>query len=418
MAGGTKPYPLSSMEMRTMSNIITPQSFANRTPRQVALPPHAYTGEVSDVVRQLAPVNPLYIMWPERIAEAAKQFLTQFPGETVYATKCNPDKIAIQTMYRAGVRAFDVASIGEVRLVRKLAPKAKLYFMHTIKSPEAIAEAYKVHGVRAFVLDSMDELYKIMRATELAQDLELFVRMALPKNSKAQIDFSTKFGALPYDAADLLKACRPVASRLGLCLHVGTQCTDPAAYKRAVKVAAQVLKASKVSIDVLDVGGGFPVEYPGSQPLPPFQDFVDTITSALKAQKMDTIPLMCEPGRALVANAVSLVVRVEGRKGNLLHINDGTYGGLFDAGAQVRARYATKVISRNGTARREQDLVPYRFAGPTCDSIDMMKGPFMLPSDIVAGDWIEIQTMGAYSQALRSNFNDFGHADQIVMKKI
>lgn len=399
-----------------MTNIITPQSFARRA-RNFVAPNHPYTGEVADVVRQLAPVNPLYLLWPERVAENARQFLTQFPGETVYATKCNPDKTVIQTMYRAGVRAFDVASIGEVRLIRKLAPKAKLYFMHTVKSPEAIAEAYKVHGVRAFVLDSMDELYKIMRATDLAQDLELFVRMALPKNSKALIDFSSKFGALPYDAAELLKACRPVATRLGLCLHVGTQCTDPAAYKRAIKVASRVLRASKVSIDVLDVGGGFPVEYPGAQPLPPFSDFVDTITAALKAEKMEGTPLMCEPGRALVATAGSLVVRVEARKGNLLYLNDGTYGGLFDAGAQVRARYAVKAISGNGMPRREADLVPYRFAGPTCDSIDMMKGPFMLPADIVAGDWIEIQTMGAYSQVLRTNFNEFGPADQIIMKR-
>lgn len=399
-----------------MTNVITPKSFAARA-RSFVNPSHAYTGEVADVVRQLAPVNPLYMLWPERLADNAKMFLTQFPGETVYATKCNPDKTVIQTLYRAGVKAFDVASIGEVRLVRKLAPKAKLYFMHTVKSPEAIAEAYHQHGVRAFVLDSMDELYKIMRATDLAQDLELFVRMALPKNSKAQIDFSSKFGALPYDAAELLKACRPVAVRLGLCLHVGTQSTDPNAYKRAIRVADKVLRASQVTIDVLDVGGGFPVEYPGAQPLPPFSDFVDAITTALKAEKMSHIPLMCEPGRALVATAASLVVRVEARKGNLLHINDGTYGGLFDAGAQVRARYAVKAVSFNGTPRKEQDLMPFRFAGPTCDSIDMMKGPFMLPSDIVAGDWIEIQTMGAYSQALRSNFNEFGHADQILMKR-
>jgi len=373
---------------------------------QVAAP-QMYHGDVADVVRSIAPARPLYLMWPEKLADNARRFLTQFPGETVYATKCNADKAVIQALYRAGVRAFDVASIDEVRLVRKLAPRAKLYFMHTIKSPEAITEAYKVHGVRAFVLDSMDELYKIMRATELAQDLELFVRMALPKNSKAQIDFSAKFGALPYDAADLLKACRPVAARLGLCLHVGTQCTDPAAYKRAIKVASRVLRGSKVTIDVLDVGGGFPVEYP-DQVIPPFGDYVDAITSALKTEKMDRIPLMCEPGRALVATGGSLVVRVEARKGNMLYINDGTYGGLFDAGSSVKGRFAVRAISGNGEARATNNMQPYRFAGPTCCSIDMMKGPFVLPADMVAGDWIEIQAMGAYSMSMRSDFNGFG----------
>ncbi len=373
-----------------------------------------YHGDVADVVRSIQPARPLYLTWPERLADNAKQFLTQFPGETVYATKCNADKAVIQALYRAGVRAFDVASIDEVRLVRKIAPRAKLYFMHTIKSPEAIAEAYKVHGVRAFVLDSMDELYKIMRSTELAQDLELFVRLALPKNSKAAIDFSSKFGALPYDAAELLKACRPVATRLGLCLHVGTQTIDPAAYKRAIKVANRVIRASKVTLDVLDIGGGFPVQYPG-QPIPAFGEYMDTIMTALRAEKLDHLPLMCEPGRALVATAGSLVVRVEARKGDLLHINDGTYGGLFDAGKQIKGRFATRAIAAPAGQVRSGEQTGFRFAGPTCDSIDMMQGPFMLPDDVVAGDWIEIQVMGAYSQSMRSDFNGFGASMRALM---
>jgi len=385
-----------------MSNDLSQTTATTRVKTPVV---QLYHGDVADVVRSIAPSRPLYLTWPERLADNARAFLTQFPGETIYATKCNADKAVISALYRAGIRSFDVASIDEVRMVRKLAPKAKLYFMHTIKSPEAITEAYKAHGVRAFVLDSMDELYKIMRATELAQDLELYVRLALPKNSKALIDFSAKFGALPYDAADLLKACRPVAQRLGLCLHVGTQTTDTKAYTRAIKVARRVLRASQVAVDVLDVGGGFPVQYPG-MPVPPLSDFVDAIKAALKAEKMDHIPLMCEPGRALVATAGSLVVRVEAKKGNLLHINDGTYGGLFDAGSQVKGRFAVSAIAPKG--ERTGEMTAYRFAGPTCCSIDMMKGPFMLPADIVAGDWIEIQTMGAYSQSIRSDFNGFG----------
>jgi ornithine decarboxylase len=395
-----------------MSNSIPQNTAAPRVNKTPIV--QMYHGEVVDVVRSIAPERPLYLTWPERLADNARQFLTQFPGETVYATKCNADKTVIQTLYKAGIRAFDVASIDEVRLVRKVAPRAKLYFMHTIKSPEAITEAYKVHGVRAFVLDSMDELYKIMRATELAQDLELFVRLALPKNSKAAIDFSSKFGALPYDASELLKACRPVATRLGLCLHVGTQTSDPAAYKRAVKVANRVIRASKVTLDVLDIGGGFPVQYPG-QAIPPFADYVDTIMTALRTEKLDHLPLMCEPGRALVATAGSLVVRVEARKGDLLHINDGTYGGLFDAGSTIRGRFATRAIAGPANQTRKGEEMGFRFAGPTCDSIDMMKGPFMLPNDVVAGDWIEIQSMGAYSAAMRSDFNGFGASLRALM---
>ncbi|HEY8964300.1 MAG TPA: type III PLP-dependent enzyme, partial [Alphaproteobacteria bacterium] len=202
--------------------------------------------------------------------------------------------------------------------------------------------------------------------------------------------------------------------RLGLCLHVGTQTTDPAAYKRAIKVASKVIAASTVTVDVLDVGGGFPVQYPG-QAIPPFADYVDTIKAAMKSEKLN-LPLMCEPGRALVATGGSLVVRVEGRKGDLLYINDGTYGGLFDAGASVKGRFEVRCIAPDGMVRDSANLQAFRFAGPTCCSIDMMKGPFMLPANIQAGDWIEIQTMGAYSYGMRSNFNGFGHADMILMQ--
>lgn len=367
---------------------------------------------VAQAVREIAPAHPLYLLWQEKIAANARRFLNEFPGETVYAFKCNPSIEALTALRDAGITAYDVASIEEVRTVSQICPGAKMYFMHTIKSPESIREAYFTYGVRAFVLDSMDELYKIMRATDLAQDLELFVRLALPKNGKAQIDFSAKFGALPYDCADLLAACRPVATRLGLCLHVGTQTTDPIAYKRAIKVAAKVIDASGVKVDALDVGGGFPVAYPG-QDIPPFSAYMDTIKTALKTHKLDHMPLLCEPGRALVATGGSLVVRVEARKGDLLYINDGTYGGLFDAGKSVKGRFKTNCIASSGDRTGEQTA--FRFAGPTCCSIDMMAGPFMLPADIQSGDWIEIETMGAYSYGMRSNFNGFGASDFVLM---
>lgn len=376
--------------------------------------PPSFQGTLDDAVATLQPQIPVYVTRPDQLAEDAKLFVDLFPGDVVYAVKCNPEKFVLQTIAKAGVRNFDVASLEEIRAVKKVSPKAKLFYMHPIKAPEAIREAYFEHGVRAFVLDSKEEMYKIMRETELASDLELFVRLALPKNKKAMIDFSNKFGALPSEAAELLQLCRNVSTKLGLCLHVGTQTTDPAIYKRAIKVAATVIKASGVTVDVLDVGGGFPVEYP-NQPVPHLSVFVEAIKEGLHANKLSHMHLMCEPGRAVVARSGSLIVRVEGRKGDMLFINDGTYGGLFDAGAQLNGRFPVRRVSGPDAFEPSKEMVSYRFAGPTCDSIDMMQGPFILPADMKAGDWIEIGQTGAYSIAMRSNFNGFGAADKLLL---
>ena len=379
--------------------------------------PPSFQGTLDDAVSTLQPQIPLYVTRPDELAEDAAQFVNLFPGDVVYAVKCNPEKHVLQVLAKSGVRSFDVASLEEIRAVKKVAPKAKLFYMHPVKAPEAIREAYFEHGVRAFVLDSKDEMYKIMRETDLASDLELFVRLALPKNKKAMIDFSSKFGALPADAVELLQLCRNVSAKLGLCLHVGTQTTEPNVYKRAIKVAATVIKASGVKVDVLDVGGGFPVAYP-DQPVPHLSVFIEAIKEGLHASKLSHMELMCEPGRALVARSGSLIVRVEGRKGNMLYLNDGTYGGLFDAGAQLKGRFP---VRRVGGFDQFQEIPPemtaFRFAGPTCDSIDMMDGPFYLPEDMKAGDWIEIGQTGAYSIAMRSNFNGFGAADRLALLK-
>lgn len=381
--------------------------------------PHAFAGipcfqgTIDDVVTELKPSTPLYITRPDFLASEVAHFVQSFPGDTVYAVKCNPDKAVLSVMHKAGVKAFDVASLEEIRSVRKIAPKAKLYFMHPIKSPESIREAYFAHGVRAFVIDSKDELYKIMRETDLATDLELYVRMSLPKNKKALIDFSSKFGALPAEAVELLKLARTVAARLGLSLHVGTQCTDASVFKRAIKEAASVLKLANVAVEILDVGGGFPVEYPG-QDVPPLADFITAIKDGIEQYKLSHMELMCEPGRALVARSTSLIVRVEGIKGDILFLNDGTYGGMFDAGASVRSRFPVRRITLRDIDT-DAEAVPYRMAGPTCDSIDMMDGPFYLPKDIKAGDWIEVGHMGAYSHSMRSNFNGFGGSDKVML---
>jgi ornithine decarboxylase len=370
-----------------------------------------YTGDSASVIAALRPDAPLYIVRPDVLAETARDFVRQFPGTPMYAVKCNPDRLVLQTLWRGGVKSFDAASIDEVRLVRKTLPKAKIYFMHPVKAPEAIAEAYNVHGVRAFVLDTVDELHKILKSTNLAADLELFVRLALPKNDKALVDFSGKFGARPDDAVVLLQKCRTVGAQVGVSFHVGTQSLEPAAYDRAIAWAADIVERSGVYIDALDVGGGFPVQYPDSNP-PPLGDFMQTIREAADRYGFADVPLLAEPGRALVATCGSLVVRVEQRRGDMLYINDGVYGGLLDAGPLLRMQFPVHTFRR---ARKVAGTHAYSFAGPTCDSIDMMPGPFMLPPDMAEGQWIEIGCMGAYSGCVRTNFNGFGRARTIAL---
>lgn len=383
--------------------------------KTAAAPATAYTGTVADVVRNVRPALPLYLYFPERIAGRAKLFTSLFAGEVAYAVKGNPDKLVLQTLYKNGVRAFDAASIDEVRAVRKAAPKARIYFMHPIKAPEAIAEAYKTHGVRTFVLDGKDELYKILRNTDLAQDMELVVRIALPKNEAASLDFSGKFGAGPEEAAELLRLCRPIATKLGISFHAGHQTPDPQIFARSIRYAKAVIKASGTSVDMLDVGGGFPFPYPG-QAVQTLEGFMSVIHDTVKSEGLSNMQLVCEPGRALAADAASVIVRIEGRKGDTLYLNDGTYGSLFDAGSVMGGwRFDVAAISAGTRKSYKGPLQPFRFAGPTCTSDDMMEGPFMLPVDIAIGDWIEVKNLGAYCQVFRSNFNGFGTYQRAVM---
>lgn len=373
--------------------------------------PYLFEGSVDSLVQELQPTIPLYVVRPDILVRQAQTFLQGFHGTTMYAVKVNPDKHVLHTLYKAGVKSFDVASIEEVRLIRRVAPKATMYFMHPVKAREAIAEAYHMHGVRSFVLDCKDELYKILQETHYAGDLTLMIRIAI-KDDTSVFSLAGKFGASVKEAAELLKLGRAVSAKLGVTFHVGSQCMDPKAYRRALDLAAEAVRLSGVKIDIVDAGGGFPSTYPGMIP-PPLQDYFAEIHSAIADCGFAGLELFCEPGRALVAEAGSMIARVELRKGDMLYLNDGTYGGLFDAGKQFNFCFNTR---RVGKQPGEGDSA-YRFSGPTCDSVDMMDGPFMLPDDIAEGEWIEINGMGAYSASVRGNFNGFGRSATVFLKE-
>jgi len=354
---------------------------------------------VDDLVAVERPDEPVHCLRGACVTDAARSFVEGFAGDVLYAVKCNPEPAVLAALWEGGVRHFDCASLPEVELVARTLPGARLHFMHPVKSRRAIAQAYAVHGVRDFVLDSAGELDKILMQTGHADDLGLVVRLALPAGP-ARYDLSGKFGAWPDEAAYLLRAARPHAKSLGVSFHVGSQCMDPLAWRAAIALAGQVIRASGVAVELLDVGGGFPVAYPDMQP-PPLGAFFAEIEASVDDLAMPGLKVWAEPGRALVACGASVVVQVQMRRGDALYINDGVYGSLSDAGAPG-FRYPARRVGGGAAA-----LKGFTLFGPTCDSADVMRGPFMLPEDVAEGEWIEIGQLGAYGACLKTGFNGF-----------
>lgn len=370
--------------------------------------------EALSVARLLRPTQPVTLVRPHAARRAARFFLSKFPGTSMYAVKANPSADLIRTLWDAGLTHYDVASIAEVRLVREVAPNAVLCFMHPIKPPEAIAEAYHSHGVRVFSLDSIDELDKIVAATSkdgvAATDLTLCVRLRV-SSSHSKLSLASKFGVHADETAPVLMAARQVADALGICFHVGSQAMSPQAYGDAMAQVRAAIVGAGVTVDIVDVGGGFPSIYPGMEP-GRLEAYFEVIHRAFEALPISySAELWCEPGRALCAEYSSVLVRVEARKGDVLYINDGAYGALFDA-AHIDWRFPVELV--RDTASRARDM-EFSFWGPTCDDMDYMRGPFALPADIAAGDYIEIGMLGAYGSAMRTGFNGFTAGETVIV---
>lgn len=352
---------------------------------------------------------------PHAAARAARFFVEKFRGKSLYAVKANPSPDLLRVLWDNGITHYDVASIGEVRLTRATLPEATLCFMHPIKTARAIREAYHDHGVRTFSLDTMEELEKIVEACRddagnAATDLWLCVRLRV-SSEYAELSLASKFGVDLTDAAELLQATRQHCDALGVCFHVGSQAMTPFAYVQALERARVAIVQAAVTVDVIDVGGGFPSVYPGMEP-PPLEDYFDVIFRASESLPISySSELWCEPGRALCAEYSSMIVHVDKRRGDELYINDGAYGALFDA-AHVEWRFPVSAL--------EDDLIEpveaFSFYGPTCDDADFMKGPFLLPADIQAGDYIEVGMLGAYGAAMKTGFNGFGEAEVAIVR--
>ncbi len=363
---------------------------------------------VDKLVNQLKPTEPVYCIRRDSINIASKFFQNKFPGKILYAVKTNPHPLVLRTIVESGINDFDIASIKEVEAIRSVSPDAKCSYMHTVKSKESINEAYFKYNIKTFSIDTKDELIKILNSTNQAKDLELFVRVAV-SNEHAEIDLSKKFGAQTSEAIGLYRLTKQYAKKIGLSFHVGSQCMHPISYSKGINEIKYIIKKTKIVPDVINIGGGFPTIYPDLVPQS-LDSYFEEIKNSLNKLKLEKKPeIICEPGRAIVAESGSTIVRVNLRKKQKLYINDGTYGTLFDAGVP-NIVYPSRIITSGRIISKK--LTSFDFYGPTCDSMDYMKGPFILPNNIKEGDYIELGQLGAYGLTFRTQFNGY-YSDSI-----
>ncbi len=363
---------------------------------------------VDKLVNQLKPTEPVYCIRRDSINIASKFFQNKFPGKILYAVKTNPHPLVLKTIVESGINDFDIASIKEVEAIRNVSPDAKCSYMHTVKSKESINEAYFKYNIKTFSIDTKDELIKILNSTNQAKDLELFVRVAV-SNEHAEIDLSKKFGAQTSEAMGLYRLTKQYAKKIGLSFHVGSQCMHPISYSKGINEIKYIIKKTKIVPDVINIGGGFPTIYPDLVPQS-LDSYFQEIKNSLNNLKLEKKPeIICEPGRAIVAESGSTIVRVNLRKKQKLYINDGTYGTLFDAGVP-NIVYPSRIIISGRIISKK--LTSFDFYGPTCDSMDYMKGPFILPNNIKEGDYIELGQLGAYGLTFRTQFNGY-YSDSI-----
>lgn len=375
-----------------------------------------------DVIAKAQPYVPAYLYRSSYVKDASSWFVKKFDNFTgvdnqnfhskvLFSVKSNSDERVIRDVFASGIKNFDVASLPEVKKVDALlGNNARIYFMHPVKAKEVIAESYFNYEVRDFSYDSEEELQKIVEATNAAEDLKLHLRIEMDCE-KSVVELSSKFGIELEKSLDLAKKARKISKGFGVCFHVGSQCMDPKEFADATSRVTRFFIKNKIKIDSFDIGGGFPASYPGMKAKSMSQYLRQIKDAIAKVNLNDGCEILCEPGRALTAQSESLLVRVEARKGDMLYINDGTYGGLFDAGS-LKFCYFCQAYDNSGKEILNKKLKKFGFYGPTCDSIDVMRGPFLLPEIIKSGDYIEIFNLGSYSKSLRSNFNGYGEVLQ------
>lgn len=364
---------------------------------------------VEEAIGTLNPIDPIYCLFPAKFEAAVKRFRDGFHGTAMYAVKSNPEPKVLELLHRSGVNDFDTASLGEIKLIKGMFPDAHCHFMAPLRFPGHAKAAYFEYGVKDYVVDCDEELDKLIEETGNPGDLRIFVRLATSLGG-ALLELSSKFGTTTEDAARLLKRIAGFGELPCLTFHVGSQCLSSFSYAQAIDKVRRTVELAGVEIQALDIGGGFPAPYDNFD-LPSYVWYFDTIREALNTLGRPDMPVYCEPGRAFCAEGVSVVTRVNLRRGDKLYLNDGVYGSFdeltlpgFDAGyppTQYRP-------GANGALEERTDRSHgFRIYGPTCDTLDVFPKPVMLADDIAIGDYIVFGSCGAYTIAVRTPFNGF-----------
>jgi len=351
--------------------------------------------------------RPFLLVDSNIIRRKAQRFIAAMPRvRPHYAVKANPDERVLNTLIDEGV-GFEIASIAELDLLLKLGvPAAEVFYSNPMKS-RAYIEYAAAKGVEWYVLDSIEELRKIV---SIKPDAKMYLRIDTP-NIGSDWPLAGKFGTHLADINEIIhEAVRLKADLAGVTFHVGSQCRNPQNWRvgieRAKKVFAEMRRVG-LNPRLLNVGGGYPVRH--VKPIPSIEGIAEVINDAI-ADLPESIHVMAEPGRYLVSDSAYFVCRVVGtatRNGKRwMYWDAGMFGGVIEMTEGLRYEILTD---------RKGNSIPWSIAGPTCDSVDILMHELMLPNDIQEGDFIYIPNAGAYTTAYASNFNGFPLPDVKVI---
>ena len=357
----------------------------------------------------MKPEEPVLFFAPAVLQQVARDFRAAFPGMVTYALKANDSRAVIENLIEAGIAGFDVASPAEIAKVRAVSGDVALHYNNPVRSPAEIAQA-RAAGVASYSVDGMSELEKLV-AAGLEPGVEVAVRLRLPV-AGAVYDFGEKFGEDPEGCVELLQAVAAAGFAPAMTFHPGTQCAAPEAWTAYIGTCAEVARAAGVRLARLNVGGGFAVNNRGVAP------DLAAIFAAIKAAVAEAFgpeapALLCEPGRALVAESHMLATRVKAvRACGAVFLNDGVYGSMGEGLNALGVSHRISVLRPDGAWRQGAHSTRVIY-GPTCDSLDRLPGEYQLPEALAEGDYVLFAAMGAYTSATVTRFNGYG-ATQLV----
>lgn len=383
--------------------------------------------DVSAIIADKKPAQPVLCFNPKKIHDNVAMFKKGFSGVVGWAVKSNPHPEIIKAIVAGGVNQFDVASADEIERIKKYCPEAIMHFNHPVKPVEEIKYAHFKAGIRNYVLDDMAEFEKIVavltkgKVTDFSDTTLLIRYRNIDQMEKGQYDFGKKFGATPDEAVALLKAAVDQGFQVGLAFHPGSQNEHPSIsvkmIERGLKIGEEALRGTGKNLVRLNVGGGFPCHYPDRN-TPEMEEYFTAINNAAKNFKGE---LFCEPGRALVANSISVITRVNLRKSsdNRIYLNDGFYGSFMEL-PFVSFMPPFRVFTKEGKLRQftAKDTTAFQVWGPTCDSLDRLPKTIKLPKSIETGDFIEFGLMGSYTNATATEFNGIEPAKMMLVDKL